>query len=205
MKDISALSDAVMTGRMNGPALDADERATSRAGSSRSGAPRADGPRLPAVARGQALFTNSTTGCASCHSGPRFHDSLTLDVGTGGKIPGAVAVGSAPRAPFLHDGCATTLTDRSGLRRREPRRHVEAVAATSATWSRTCRRSDERRRTGSAPRPCYARWMRRERRVRGAALLAALAALAACAGRAGRCAPRTWKWRERAVLARRAP
>jgi cytochrome c peroxidase len=39
-------------------------------------------------------------------------DSKVYDVGTGGafKVPSLLSVGN--RAPYLHDGCATTLHDR---------------------------------------------------------------------------------------------
>jgi cytochrome c peroxidase len=51
-------------------------------------------------------------GCVTCHSGPQFSTHKLVDVGTGGvfKVPSLNGVGY--RAPFLHDGCAATLTDR---------------------------------------------------------------------------------------------
>lgn len=115
MKDISMLSDAVMTGRMNGPALDAEQKDNLQSWLFALPAlPAPTGLDAAAVARGQALFASSATGCASCHGGPRFTTSVTVDVGTGGhfQVPSLVGVGS--RAPFLHDGCAPTLTDRFG-------------------------------------------------------------------------------------------
>lgn len=41
-------------------------------------------------------------------------NNQTVDVGTGGRfqVPSLIGVGS--RAPYLHDGCAPTLTDRFG-------------------------------------------------------------------------------------------
>lgn len=66
-----------------------------------------------AVARGKALFEDTThAACASCHSGPELTNNASADVGTGGvfQVPRLVGVGW--RAPFLHDGCAATLTDR---------------------------------------------------------------------------------------------
>ena len=79
-------------------------------------------PRLPgvvsdpdAVARGQAVFTDSTHGCAVCHSGAQLTDHRTnLDVGTGGMFKVPSLVGLAYTAPYLHDGCAATLADRFG-------------------------------------------------------------------------------------------
>ena len=79
-------------------------------------------PQLPgvvsdpdAVARGQALFTDSTHGCALCHAGAQLtNDRTGLDVGTGGAFKVPSLVGLAYTAPYLHDGCAATLADRFG-------------------------------------------------------------------------------------------
>ena len=68
-----------------------------------------------AVARGQAVFTDNTHGCALCHSGAQLTDNRTnLDVGTGGAFKVPSLVGLAYTAPYLHDGCAATLADRFG-------------------------------------------------------------------------------------------
>src|SRR5262249_41652974 len=65
-----------------------------------------------AALRGKALFEDPSVGCSSCHSGPRYTSSVTVDVGTGGafQVPSLVGVGS--RAPYMHNGCAATLRDR---------------------------------------------------------------------------------------------
>lgn len=115
MKDISMLSDAVMTGRMNGPALDDEEKGFLQSWLFAIPAlPAPTGLDAAAVTRGQALFASAATGCASCHSGPRFTSSITIDVGTGDRFQVPSLVGVGARAPFLHDGCAPTLTDRFG-------------------------------------------------------------------------------------------
>ena len=68
-----------------------------------------------AVARGQAVFTDTTHGCALCHTGAQLTDNRTnLDVGTGGTFKVPSLVGLAYTAPYLHDGCAATLADRFG-------------------------------------------------------------------------------------------
>jgi mono/diheme cytochrome c family protein len=65
-----------------------------------------------AVARGEALFFDETVACSSCHGGAAFTNDKTVDVGTGKafQVPGLLGI--ADRAPFMHDGCATTLADR---------------------------------------------------------------------------------------------
>ncbi len=62
------------------------------------------------VERGKELFVSS--GCAGCHNGSILTNNSIVDVGTGGafKVPSLMGIGA--RAPFLHDGCAKTLTDR---------------------------------------------------------------------------------------------
>jgi hypothetical protein len=75
-------------------------------------------PRLPQrvdldwarVAAGRAVFEGAG-GCVTCHSGPMMTNNATVDVGTGAlQVPSLIGVGD--RAPFLHDGCATTLAGR---------------------------------------------------------------------------------------------
>lgn len=114
-KNLSMLMTTVFQGRMSGPALANDQ----------IGALGAWVDHIPtiahgtpsdaaAVARGQALFQDPAVGCASCHSGPRFSNDATVDVGTGGAFQVPSLRGLAFRAPYLHSGCARTLTDRFG-------------------------------------------------------------------------------------------
>ncbi|MEI9951882.1 MAG: cytochrome-c peroxidase [Pseudomonadota bacterium] len=67
-----------------------------------------------AALRGQALFQSLDVGCTSCHSGTKLTDneSVAIDTVSTSKlqVPSLVAVGY--RAPFMHNGCAATLTDR---------------------------------------------------------------------------------------------
>jgi hypothetical protein len=64
--------------------------------------------------RGKALFDSAAVGCTSCHSGAKFtnNQSLAIDTLTAKKlqVPSLIAVGY--RAPFMHTGCAATLTRR---------------------------------------------------------------------------------------------
>jgi mono/diheme cytochrome c family protein len=76
--------------------------------------PRALAPNDAAsIVRGRALF-EGTAGCSTCHTGERFTNNATVDVGTGGAFQVPSLVGVAHRAPYLHAGCAQTLTDRFG-------------------------------------------------------------------------------------------
>lgn len=74
-------------------------------------------PRLDAaaVARGAAIFHDSTTECRTCHSGELLTNNGSYDVGTGEPFQVPSLVGLDARAPFMHDGCATTLDDRFEL------------------------------------------------------------------------------------------
>lgn len=65
-----------------------------------------------AVQRGQALFRSS--GCQTCHSGPKLTNNASVIVGTSSAVPLQVPslIGVGYRAPFIHDGCAPTLADR---------------------------------------------------------------------------------------------
>ncbi|MGZ3407933.1 MAG: cytochrome-c peroxidase, partial [Polyangia bacterium] len=69
-----------------------------------------------AVARGKAIFEDTThAACTSCHSGPQLTNNASADVGTGGQFQVPRLIGVGFRAPFLHNGCAATLTDRFGV------------------------------------------------------------------------------------------
>ncbi|WP_437593257.1 c-type cytochrome [Sorangium sp. So ce1000] len=74
--------------------------------------PVSPAPDAEAVARGDALFHDTTVNCASCHGGAQLTTNESLDVGTGKafQVPSLVRIGA--RAPFMHDGCASSLKDR---------------------------------------------------------------------------------------------
>lgn len=126
MADVSKLADTIMTGRMNGPQLDHEQKDTLRDWLFSIPAPNVP-KSTPASERGRALFVRKDVGCASCHSGPRFTNSETMDVGTG-VLPSYGADEAGPReafqvpslvgvsthAPYMHNGCAATLRDRFG-------------------------------------------------------------------------------------------
>jgi cytochrome c peroxidase len=67
-----------------------------------------------AAVRGRALFESAEVGCATCHSGTKLTNNLSVAVDSVNKqelqVPSLVAIGY--RAPFMHTGCATTLADR---------------------------------------------------------------------------------------------
>jgi len=115
MPDLPTLMNDVFTGRMEGPTVTHSEL-VSLGPWMESIQPPAAVPVVDsaAVARGQALFQSTGTGCTTCHNGPLMTNKALLNVGTGGifKVPSLIGVGARP--PYLHDGCAPTLADRFG-------------------------------------------------------------------------------------------
>jgi YD repeat-containing protein len=67
-----------------------------------------------AAAAGRALFERADVGCATCHSGAKFTNNATVDVGTGGAFQVPPLVGVGWRTPLMHAGCASTIADRFG-------------------------------------------------------------------------------------------
>ena len=65
-----------------------------------------------AVERGRVLFEDPEVGCATCHSGKRFTNNASADVGTGKTFQVPSLNGLSHRAPYMHSGCAATLQDR---------------------------------------------------------------------------------------------
>jgi hypothetical protein len=112
--DMSHLMTDVFQGRMSGPQLANDQINTLMSWiDAQPRVPQAAPTDAAAVERGRALFNDPTrAACASCHSGARFSNNTTVDVGTGGafQVPSLVGIGS--RGPFMHNGCAKTLTER---------------------------------------------------------------------------------------------
>jgi hypothetical protein len=66
----------------------------------------------PAAVRGKVIFHDPAVGCAVCHGGSDFTNGGSFDVGTGGTFQVPQLHGLALRAPYLHDGCASTLDER---------------------------------------------------------------------------------------------
>jgi cytochrome c peroxidase len=114
--DFDALLGDVYVGRMSGPNLASDQKQALLGWvDSIPLLPQSPPADPAAVARGQALFEDAAhVGCTTCHAGAELTDNATVDVGTGGlfQVPRLIGVGW--RAPFMHDGCAQTLTDRFG-------------------------------------------------------------------------------------------
>lgn len=111
--DLPALMDDVFSVRMSGPLPTNSEHRSLGPFLNRVLAPAPIGmANVDAAARGKAVFEDGSVGCLGCHSGALMTTKVIVDVGTGGafKVPSLVGVGA--RAPFLHDGCATTLADR---------------------------------------------------------------------------------------------
>jgi mono/diheme cytochrome c family protein len=67
-----------------------------------------------AIDRGRALFDSADVACTTCHAGATLSNNQLFDVGTGARFKVPSLVGVSARAPFMHDGCATTLRDRFG-------------------------------------------------------------------------------------------
>ncbi len=114
LPDFDALVGEVYMRRMAGPTLAADQKAALFAWvNAIPTLPQSPPADAAAVARGQALFEDTAhAACSTCHSGPELTNNATVDVGTGGSFQVPRLLGVAWRAPFLHDGCAATLTDR---------------------------------------------------------------------------------------------
>jgi len=67
-----------------------------------------------AALRGKAIFESENVGCTECHQGSSFRTNETVDIGKGEptQVPSLLGVSSRP--PYMHDGCAATLSDRFG-------------------------------------------------------------------------------------------
>jgi cytochrome c peroxidase len=118
LRGLPELYAEVLTKRMAGPKLDeAQQRALTGWIDSIPALPAAETSEASAseaAARGRDLFESPAVGCATCHTGPAMTNNLTVDVGTGGSFQTPSLRGVRWRAPYLHNGCASTLTDRFG-------------------------------------------------------------------------------------------
>lgn len=113
MADFPTLARNVFTGRMSGPNLSSEQiRAMQNWVGQLSELPPLRAATDPSVTRGKAIFEAPATACASCHGGAQFTNNSSVIVGTGAvfQVPSLHGVGW--RAPYMHDGCAATLSDR---------------------------------------------------------------------------------------------
>lgn len=113
MMDVSQIMTDVFSKRMGGPTLSTPQKqaVVSFVNSIKTIKPS---PALdPAVvSRGEKLFNDPQVGCSTCHSGAHFTNNKTMDVGTKKAFQVPSLTGVAFRAPFMHDGCASTLSAR---------------------------------------------------------------------------------------------
>ncbi len=111
--DFSHLMDDVFTSRMAGPMLNTDQKTALQSWVDTIPALPATAALDPmAVARGSTLFNDPKVACATCHAGALLTNNTTVDVGTGQPMQVPSLRGVSWRAPFMHNGCATTLADR---------------------------------------------------------------------------------------------
>ncbi|MBN9163093.1 MAG: c-type cytochrome [Myxococcales bacterium] len=109
MKDLSTLVDHVFVERMGGPKIDKEHVGTLGHYLFTLPPPPKLRSEADAPAQGKELFGQR---CASCHSGSRLTNNQSVDVGTGEVLQVPSLVGIGWRAPFMHNGCASTLFDR---------------------------------------------------------------------------------------------
>jgi hypothetical protein len=111
--DFTHLMGDVFSGRMAGPKLNSDQvNAVQSWVDTIPLLPAAAGLDATAVARGSMLFNDANVGCSTCHAGALMTNNATIDVGTGQPLQVPSLRGVSWRAPFMHNGCATTLADR---------------------------------------------------------------------------------------------
>ncbi len=111
--DVAALAHEVFTRRMGGPTLTAVEFGSLGRWLDTIPLVPASPPSNPAaVTRGEALFRSPSVGCDACHNGAGYTNNASVGVGTGGNFQTPSLTGLWLRAPYMHDGRATTLADR---------------------------------------------------------------------------------------------
>ena len=116
--DLDNLMDDVFAVRMGGGTPTAGEKLAIGPFLDRLPAPAPfSGLDTAAVARGKTLFESAATECTKCHSDSLMTNNSLQDVGTLSdgqphtfKVPSLLGVGA--RGPWMHDGCATTLSER---------------------------------------------------------------------------------------------
>lgn len=113
MNNMNTLMTQVFGGRMAGaPPSPGQSDAVGKWLDSQPLVPKSAPSDPNAVERGRALFEDPEVGCAACHSGKRFTNNASADVGTGKTFQVPSLNGLSHRAPYMHSGCAATLRDR---------------------------------------------------------------------------------------------
>jgi cytochrome c553 len=111
--DLPTLVNDVYIVRMGGAQLLEDQMTSLTSWVQTIPAPPAPSWVDPAAATlGQAIFERADTACTTCHTGAKFTNNATVDVGTGGAFQVPPLVGVGWRTPLMHDGCAQTIADR---------------------------------------------------------------------------------------------
>jgi cytochrome c553/mono/diheme cytochrome c family protein len=125
--DMTMLIGDAYTRRMSGAMLsDAEQMALTTWVEAIPAPPPPSWVDTSAAQRGRALF-EGPAGCSACHSGSKFTNNATVDVGTGRDVGATADAGAPPtafqvpplvgvgwRTPLFHDGCADTMEDRFG-------------------------------------------------------------------------------------------
>lgn len=112
LPDFASLMQTVFVSRMSGQAGSFDTVDLSHWLDAQPALPASPSGSTDAIARGAALFADPQVGCATCHSGPKFTNNQTMDVGTGKAFQVPSLIGVALRGPFMHDGCVARLANR---------------------------------------------------------------------------------------------
>ncbi len=113
--NFARLMDDVFVRRMGGPRLSTERANVLESWVDRMPEPARTVAQSSASIRGQAIFAGAGQ-CASCHTGAHFTNNQTVDVGTGGAFQVPPLVGLRDHLPLMHNGCATTLSERFDVR-----------------------------------------------------------------------------------------
>jgi cytochrome c553 len=132
--DFAAIVHDVYEVRMSGGALTSPQTAALSAWVNAIPAPPAPTwVDANAAAAGRVIFQRADIGCSTCHSGPKFTNNQTVNVGTGGAFQVPPLVGVGWRTPLLHNGCAATIADRFGACGTAEHGNIQSLTPTDMT------------------------------------------------------------------------
>jgi CxxC motif-containing protein (DUF1111 family) len=112
MTNLNVLMDDVFAKRMSGGSITDLQKTSLAKFLARIPAPKGRTVDIASADRGRAIFDSPEAGCVSCHNGALLTNNTLVNVGTGGKFKVPSLLGIGARAPFMHDGCATSLLER---------------------------------------------------------------------------------------------